>query len=113
MLAVALPVMADDFGVDLATVQWVGLAFFAGVSSLHLSAGRLADLLGRKRLYLGGYVLFAAASLAAAFSPGIWWLVGARVLQAVGASFVQAGGDRTAYFIAAGLGVLIALISAR
>ena len=90
MINVSLPTMADDFGVDITTVQWVVLGFFAAVSSLHLTMGRLADLLGRKRVYLSGYVIFGAASLAAALSPGIWWLVGARLAQAVGASILQA-----------------------
>ena len=90
MVNVSLPTLANEFAVDLPTVQWVVLAYFATVASLHISVGRLADLMGRKRVYLTGLVLFAAASIVAAFSPGVRWLVAARVAQGFGASTIQA-----------------------
>ena len=63
--------------------------------------GRLADRAGQKRGFIAGMILFIAASLACGFAPGIWWLVGFRVLQAVGAAAMTP----------ASLGLLIAAVA--
>jgi MFS family permease len=89
---VSLPSLATAFAVDLGTVQWVVMAYFIAVSSLHLSMGRIADLLGRRRVYQAGFVIFIVASALAGLSPSVEWLIAARVLQAVGASIIQANG---------------------
>ena len=87
---VALPTMAEDFNVDITIVQWVAMAFFIGVSSLHLPAGRLGDLFGRKQVYLGGYIVTIVGFIGAVFSPTIYWLIAFRALQGMGASAIQA-----------------------
>lgn len=89
---VSLPSLETAFGVDRATVQWVVMAYFIAVSSLHLSMGRIADLLGRRRVYQAGFIIFILASVLAGMSPTVEWLIAARVLQAVGASIIQANG---------------------
>jgi EmrB/QacA subfamily drug resistance transporter len=90
MVNVALPTMAEDFKIDIAIVQWVAMAFFIGVSSLHLPAGRLGDLFGRKQVYLGGYIVTTIGFIGAVFSPTVYWLIAFRALQGMGASAIQA-----------------------
>ena len=59
---VALPAMAQSFNASFQAVQWVVLAYLLAVTTLIVSAGRLGDLFGRRRLLLGGLFLFTAAS---------------------------------------------------
>lgn len=92
MVNVALPTLARDFNVDLPVVQWVALAYFIANTSLLLAAGRIADIIGHRLVYLAGMLIFAAASLGAAASGEIAWLIFWRVVQAVGASAALATG---------------------
>jgi EmrB/QacA subfamily drug resistance transporter len=89
---IALPTLTDFFGVPISTVEWVVLAYLLGVSTFLLTFGRLGDMLGLKRVYLVGFGIFAAGSLACAFSWSIWALVGFRVVQAIGAGLLFAVG---------------------
>jgi EmrB/QacA subfamily drug resistance transporter len=82
---IAFPSIERDFsGTSDATLSWVLNAYAIVSAALLVPAGRIADLLGRKRLFLAGLVTFVAASAlcAAAQSPGL--LIGARALQAAG-----------------------------
>ncbi len=88
--AVALPSIADEFRTDLPTVQWVMIAYALTIGSLLLPMGRLSDIVGRKRLYLVGFVIFLAAALLCALSGSIATLIGSRVLMGLGASMTQA-----------------------
>lgn len=92
MVGVALPSMAREFEVDLVVVQWISLSFFIGLASFHLTAGRLSDIFGYRIIYLSGMLLFSAASIGAAISSELSWLIGWRILQALGASASQATG---------------------
>ena len=60
---VALPTLAQAFGVSFQMIQWVVLAYLLATTALLVGAGRLGDILGRRRLLLVGLALFAAASL--------------------------------------------------
>jgi predicted MFS family arabinose efflux permease len=85
-VAIALPAIRDDLSLSRSSLQWVvgayGLAFGGGL----LTAGRAADLYGRRRLLVLGLALFAAAALAGALAPSAPVLLGARVLQGLGAA---------------------------
>jgi len=70
----------------------VVLAYMLTVSSLMLSIGRLGDMLARKKLYLAGIIIFTIGSALCGLSPTIYWLIGFRVLQAVGSSILMALG---------------------
>jgi EmrB/QacA subfamily drug resistance transporter len=86
---VAFPAISADFaGTGLADLSWVLNAYAIVFAALLVPAGRLADLVGRKRVFLGGLGLFLAASAACGLAPGPWALVGARVVQAVGAALM-------------------------
>lgn len=87
-----LPALADALTAPLASVQWVVLAYLLAVTALVVSTGRLADLLGARRVLLGGIALFSGASMLCALAPTLWTLVAARALQGAGASAMMALG---------------------
>lgn len=89
---VAFPSIRDDFGVSDSQLSWVIGAYNIVVGSLLMFAGRLADSLGRKRIFLPGVLIFGIGSALCAISPGVGWLIGARVVQAVGGAVVLAAG---------------------
>jgi EmrB/QacA subfamily drug resistance transporter len=80
---VAFPDIERDFaGASRADLSWVLNAYNIVFAALLVPAGRLADLLGRRRLFLAGVVGFLAASMLCGLAPSAGWLVAARVLQA-------------------------------
>ncbi|MCH8309799.1 MAG: MFS transporter [Chloroflexi bacterium] len=86
---VALPSISDHFNTDLPTTQWVLIGYSLTVSALLLPMGRMADLIGRKRVYILGFVIFTIGGLAAGFAPSIGTLITAKVFQGVGAAMTQ------------------------
>src|SRR4029078_7867055 len=78
---VALPSIQNDLGLSEANLQWIVNAYTLVFGGFLLLGGRAGDLLGRKRLFLFGLVVFTAASLldGLAVSPGM--LIGSRALQ--------------------------------
>jgi len=89
---VALPTLVRAFGTDFAIVQWVVLAYLLTVTTLMLSVGRLGDMVGKKPLYAAGFVIFTLGSVLCGLSPAVYWLIGFRVLQAIGAALLMALG---------------------
>lgn len=87
---VALPTIASAFNTDLVTLQWVVTAYLLAISSLLPIFGRLADILGRKRIFSLGYVLFTLGSALCGLSTNIYMLISFRVFQAIGASMLMA-----------------------
>jgi len=81
-----LPVLAHAFGASFHAVQWVVLAYLLAITALIVSAGRIGDLLGRRRLFTAGIALFTLASLACGLSSSLWMLVAARAAQGLGAA---------------------------
>ncbi len=90
IVTLTFPALQAEFDAPLAAVEWVSLAYLLTLVGLVAAAGRVADAAGRKFVYLGGFVVFTAASAACALSPDLGWLVGFRVVQAVGAAMLQA-----------------------
>ncbi len=89
---IALPAMAADFGARLTTVGWVATAYVLTTASFVLAMGRLADIYGLRRVYVSGFVVFAAGSAACALAPSLGLLIAARVFQAIGAAAMFAAG---------------------
>jgi len=87
---VALPALAQAFHAPLPAVQWVVLAYLLGVSSLAVVAGRLGDLVGRKRLLLAGIAMFGLGAGLCAAAPSLPLLIAARLLQGAGAAAMMA-----------------------
>jgi len=89
---VALPTLARELRAPFAAVQWVVLAYLFVLVSLMMVAGRLADVYGKKKLYVAGFVIFTVGSLFCGLSPTVTALVASRVVQGVGASLLMALG---------------------
>lgn len=83
---VALPAIQGDLHFTQSNLTWVVNAFLITFGSLLLLAGRLGDLAGRRRVFLVGVVIFTAASLLCGVAPSQGVLIGARLLQGVGAA---------------------------
>ncbi|MER7908485.1 MFS transporter [Streptomyces sp. NPDC096068] len=101
IVTVAMPAIQGDLGFTPAGLSWVVNAYLVAFGALLLLAGRLGDLIGRRKMFLAGIALFTAASLlaGAADSPGV--LVAARFLQGAGSAMSSA----------VGLGILVTLFT--
>ena len=87
---IGLPTIALALGASFHEVQWVVLAYLLVITCLTVSAGRLGDLIGQRRLLLSGIALFALACLLCALAPTLPLLIAARALQGLGASVMMA-----------------------
>lgn len=87
---VALPTLAQAFGVSFQAVQWIVLAYLLATTALIVGVGRLGDLTGRRRLLLAGLVLFAVASALCAAAPTLGLLIAGRAAQGLGAAIMTA-----------------------
>jgi EmrB/QacA subfamily drug resistance transporter len=86
---VGLPTLAEAFSASFQQVQWIVLAYLLATTTLIVSAGRLGDLFGRRRLLLIGILLFTAASLLCGVTPALWFLIAARAAQGLGAAVMM------------------------
>jgi EmrB/QacA subfamily drug resistance transporter len=87
---VALPEIQSDLGFHAQDVTWVINAYLIAYGALLLVAGRLGDLIGRKRVFMIGVVVFALSSAAAGFADGAVLLVAARFVQGIGGALAAA-----------------------
>ncbi|MEU4545550.1 DHA2 family efflux MFS transporter permease subunit [Nonomuraea dietziae] len=85
---VIVPSIVDDLGVSSGEVQWVQESYAIVLAALLLLVGRLADLLGARRVFLAGVVMFGATSVFAALAPSGGLLILARFLQGVAAAMI-------------------------
>lgn len=83
---VALPTIGETLGADFAEFQWILNGYMLTLASFVLVAGALGDLVGRRRMFLTGVLLFALASLPCGLAPGPAVLIAARVVQGFGAA---------------------------
>jgi EmrB/QacA subfamily drug resistance transporter len=86
---VALPSIQDDLGASLSGLEWTVNIYTLTFAVLLVTGGRLGDILGRRRMFLFGVVVFALSSAAIGFAPNQGWLVGFRAVQGVGAAFMM------------------------
>ncbi|WP_055598785.1 MFS transporter [Streptomyces aureus] len=87
---VALPSVGEDLTAGSTGLSWVANAYLITFGGLLLLGGRIADLLGHRRVFLGGLGLLAVASAAGGLAPGADALVAARAVQGVGAALAAA-----------------------
>src|SRR5881628_2602113 len=86
---VALPSIQADLGLSEANLQWIVNAYTLVFGGFLLLGGRAGDLLGRKRLFLFGLVVFTLASLANGLASSSGMLIGFRAVQGLGAAFIS------------------------
>ena len=87
-LAVALPTITRELGANPGQAEWILLGYMLVTTALILVFGRIADIVGRRSLYLAGLVVLTTGTGLAALSPSAGFLIAARVVQAVGAAAV-------------------------
>jgi EmrB/QacA subfamily drug resistance transporter len=88
ILNVAMPVIQKELGIPITLLQWLQGAYGLPYAGLLLLSGRLADLFGRRKVFLAGVGLFGVASMAGTAAPEIGLLLTARVVQGAGAALM-------------------------
>src|SRR5215475_8037286 len=86
---VALPAIERDLGIGISELEWVVTAYALTFAALLITGGKLADMLGRRRVFVLGLVVFTGASLACGLAPSAGFLIGARAVQGVGAALMN------------------------
>src|SRR6266705_6167812 len=86
---VALPSIQKDLGIGISELEWVVNAYALTFGVLLLTGGKLADLLGRRAIFIAGLVVFTASSLACGLANNAGLLIGARTVQGVGAALMN------------------------
>lgn len=89
---ISLPTISRYFDVGTGEVSWIILAYFLTVTSLLLAFGRLGDLLGFRKIFLWGILIFAIGSFLCALAPGINEIILFRILQGTGGGIMVAVG---------------------
>jgi EmrB/QacA subfamily drug resistance transporter len=89
---IALPTLVRELATDLAAVQWVVLAYLLTLTTLILGVGRLADMKGKKPIYITGFIVFTVGSVLCGLAPNVYFLIAFRVLQALGGTMLMALG---------------------
>src|SRR5437868_7465464 len=86
---VALPSIRTDLGISTSELEWVVNAYALTFGVLMLTGGKLADLLGRRRIFVAGLLIFTASSLWCGLAVGAPDLIAARTVQGVGAALMN------------------------
>ena len=92
MIALALYSIQKDFGLSYLTVSWLISSFYLASAVAQPVAGKLGDLIGRKKMFLGGLILVAISAVGAPFAPAFAILIIMRLFQAVGSGSVYPAG---------------------
>lgn len=90
IINIALPTLQAHFHTHMHIVEWVSLVYLLTLTALVVPLGKLADMLGRRWMYTGGFLVFIVGSVLCGFSGTLMWLLVFRVVQAVGAAMLQA-----------------------
>ncbi|KUG04643.1 efflux pump antibiotic resistance protein [hydrocarbon metagenome] len=86
---IALPSIQRDFAANAVMLSWIATSFLLSTAVFLVPAGKIADIYGRKKLFIIGVVIFTLASLLSAFVPSIEWLILMRIFQGLGGSIVM------------------------
>ncbi|MEA1903113.1 MAG: MFS transporter [Actinomycetota bacterium] len=90
---VAFPTLVEELDTSFNVIQWVALGYLLTIATLTLGMGRLGDVIGKKSLYASGFAIFTVASALCGLAPDVGWLIGFRVVQAMGAVLILALGS--------------------
>ncbi len=83
-----LPRLEREFGASLSAVSWVAIVYLLAMAGFLPIFGRAADMVGRKLLYIGGFLLFVVGSALCGFAPNLPVLIACRVLQGIGGALL-------------------------
>src|SRR5918912_2041883 len=86
---VALPSMQKSLGLKLSELEWIVTGYALTFAAFMLTGGKLADLVGRRLIFVLGIAVFSLASLACGLATGGEMLIGARIVQGVGAALMN------------------------
>jgi EmrB/QacA subfamily drug resistance transporter len=86
---VALKTIQSDLHMSVASLEWIVTAYALTFAALLITGGKLADLYGRRRIFVLGLVVFSLSSLACGLAPSAGFLIGARAVQGVGAALMN------------------------
>lgn len=92
LIAVALARLEHAFGLDFAAASWLISAYYLASAIAQPVMGKLADLFGRKRVFLAGLILVAVSSATAPFAPSYGWLIAFRLIQSFGSGAIYPAG---------------------
>lgn len=85
---VALPIIAEELGVNAILLGWITTAFLLTCAMLAVPLGRIADIYGMKKIFTIGIIFFTIASFLASLSPCVEFLIFSRALQGIGSSMI-------------------------
>ena len=86
---VALPAIEKDLDISISQLEWIVTAYALVFAALLITGGKLADLLGRRRIFVVGLAVFTLSSLACGLAPNAGFLIGARAVQGIGAALMN------------------------
>ncbi|MCJ7747555.1 MAG: MFS transporter, partial [Desulfobacterales bacterium] len=92
VINISLPTITQALHTHLKAVAWVVTGYLLVITGCLLLMGRLADLFGQRRVYLLGFAIFTLGSALCGFSPTVYFLIGSRMVQGLGASALMAVG---------------------
>ena len=92
IINVSLPTLVRSLDTEFAVVQWVVLGYLLTITTSMLSIGRMADIVGKKSIYILGFIVFTVGSALCGLALSVYWLIVFRVVQAVGAAMIMALG---------------------
>src|SRR2546423_9091414 len=86
---VALPSIAKDLKISISELEWIVTGYALVFAALLITGGKLADMIGRRKVFVIGLAIFSLSSLACGFAPNAGFLIGARMVQGVGAALMN------------------------
>ena len=88
----AIPAIGKSFGADAILLSWVATSYLLAAAVFMVPFGRLADIIGRKKIFRWGIILFSVSTLISGLAPNISFLILARILQGTGSAMIFATG---------------------
>src|ERR1700709_2217551 len=86
---VALPSIARDLKISISELEWIVTGYALVFAALLITGGKLADMFGRRKIFVIGLAVFSLSSLACGLAPNAGFLIGARAVQGVGAALMN------------------------
>src|SRR5881397_601045 len=86
---VALPSIGKDLKISISELEWIVTGYALVFAALLITGGKLADMFGRRRIFVLGLAIFSLSSLACGLAPNAGFLIGARMVQGVGAALMN------------------------